>query len=97
MIKTIKIYENITDFNDFHERGDFIKGVYKDSEEKDIYFVSGGKMSMRPGNAPVNYNILMAIKFDNIEAAIEKDYSKTEHISVHAFDFLRFEIIEIEN
>jgi hypothetical protein len=92
-MKIIKIYENITDFREISDKGDFIKGVYKNTEKEDVYFVSHGLMSIRPGNAPLVYNLIMAVKFDNLGAAIESDYSQTTDFSVRLNEFQRFEVI----
>ena len=97
MIKILKTYENITDFNDFQVSGNIIRVVYKDTEKEDDYFVNMGKWSMRSGdnNSPVKYPTLMGHRFQSLQHAVNEDYSKSdEHFSVNAEDGLRFEILE---
>jgi hypothetical protein len=99
MIKILKVYENITDFNDFQDSGHTIRVVYKDSEKPDDYFVNAGLWSMGPvdSNFPVKYPTLLGHKFPTLQHAMNDDYSESDdHFSVNAEDGLRFEILEFE-
>ena len=97
MIKILKVYENITDFNNFKDNGNIVKVVYKDTEKPDDYFKIFADFSMSPGDSPSppKYYSLMGIKFHSLQHAIDEDYSGSNHsFSVNAEDGLRFEILE---
>ena len=97
MIKVLKVYENITDFNNFEDNGYIIKVVYRDTDKPDDYFTNTGKFSMSPGdnNSPTVFYCLTGKKFKSLQYAINEDYTNIdESFSVNAEDGLRFEILE---